>query len=47
MNFDLVIKNIKELNILSGEGCAVVSKTKDGARLKVSYSMHIGIADNL
>lgn len=35
MNFDLVMKNIRELNILAGEGCSDVTRTKDGARLKV------------
>ncbi|KAK3747756.1 hypothetical protein QZH41_008788, partial [Actinostola sp. cb2023] len=46
MNFDLVIKNIKELNILSGEGCAVVSKTKDGARLKVPDPVPLTLLSN-
>ena len=35
MDFDVVLKNIGELNILAGEGCSDVSRTKDGARLKV------------
>lgn len=35
MDFDVVLKNIRELNILAGEGCSDVSRTKDGARLKV------------
>lgn len=35
MDFDVVVKNIRELNILAGEGCSEVSRTKDGARLKV------------
>ena len=35
MDFDLVTKNIRELNILAGEGCSDVTRTKDGARLKV------------
>lgn len=35
MDFDVVLKNIRELNILAGEGCSEVSRTKDGARLKV------------
>ena len=34
MDFDVVLKNIRELNILAGEGCSDVSRTKDGARLK-------------
>ena len=36
VNFDLVLKNIQELNVLAGEGCAVVAHTKGGATLKVS-----------
>lgn len=35
MDFDRVLKNIRELNILAGEGCSDVTRTKDGARLKV------------
>ena len=35
MDFDLVMKNIRELNILAGEGSSDVTRTKDGARLKV------------
>ena len=35
MDFDVVLNNIRELNILAGEGCSEVSRTKDGARLKV------------
>lgn len=35
MDFDRVCKNIRELNILAGEGCSDVTRTKDGARLKV------------
>lgn len=35
MDFDVVLKNIRELNILAGEGCSEVTRTKDGARLKV------------
>ncbi|XP_031561474.1 UBX domain-containing protein 11-like [Actinia tenebrosa] len=46
MDFDLLIQNIKELNILSGEGCAVVSKTKDGARLKVPDSIPLTLMSN-
>ncbi|KXJ06139.1 UBX domain-containing protein 11 isoform X2 [Exaiptasia diaphana] len=46
INFDLLIKNIKELNILSGEGCAVVSKTKDGARLKVPDPVPLTLFSN-
>ena len=38
MDFDVVLKNIRELNILAGEGCSDVTRTKDGARLKVCAS---------
>lgn len=35
MDYDVIIENIKELNLLAGEGVANVESTKDGARLKV------------
>ena len=35
MDFDLLLKNTRELNILAGEGCSDVTRTKDGARLRV------------
>ncbi|XP_015765477.1 PREDICTED: UBX domain-containing protein 11-like [Acropora digitifera] len=35
MDFDCVLNNIRELNILAGEGCSDITRTKDGARLKV------------
>lgn len=35
MDFDRVLNNIRELNILAGEGCSDITRTKDGARLKV------------
>lgn len=35
MDFDHVLNNIRELNILAGEGCSDITRTKDGARLKV------------
>ena len=49
MNFDVVLQNIKELNILAGEGCSEVSRTKDGARLKVHVvqSLLITLANSL
>ncbi|KAK2550263.1 UBX domain-containing protein 11 [Acropora cervicornis] len=34
MDFDCVLNNIRELNILAGEGCSDITRTKDGARLK-------------
>ena len=38
MDFDRVLNNIRELNILAGEGCSDITRTKDGARLKVFQS---------
>ena len=35
INFNLVIKNVEELNQLSGAGSAVIARTKGGAMLKV------------
>ena len=35
VNFDLIIKNIEELNTLAGEGEHIISHTTRGARLKV------------
>lgn len=35
VNFDVIIENIKELNILANEGVAKVQQTLGGARLKV------------
>ncbi|EDO29444.1 predicted protein [Nematostella vectensis] len=46
VNFDLVLKNVKELNVLAGEGCAVISRTKDGARLKVPDSIPLALYYN-
>ena len=37
MNYDLIIRNVKELNIIAGEGESKIEKTKDGARLKVLH----------
>ena len=48
MDFDVVLKNIRELNILAGEGCSDVSRTKDGARLKVrNFFMTYNDEDNI
>ena len=35
VNFDLIVKNIEELNNLAGEGEHVIAHTSKGARLKV------------
>lgn len=35
LNFDLIIKNIKDLNVLAGEGSSEITKTQKGAKLKV------------
>lgn len=41
MDFDCVLNNIRELNILAGEGCSDITRTKDGARLKVLINFFI------
>lgn len=49
VDFDLIIKNVKELNILAGEGSSEVTRTPQGAQLKVcvhryfSYSYYISV----
>lgn len=35
VDFDLIIKNVKQLNILTGEGSSEVTRTPKGAQLKV------------
>ncbi len=35
INFNLVVKNIEELNLLSGADRTVIARTKGGATLKV------------
>ncbi len=35
VDFDVIIKNVKELNILAGEGSSEVTRTRKGAHLKV------------
>ena len=37
LDFDKLIRNIKELNILAGEDTSVVCKSKGRATLKVRY----------
>ena len=41
VDYDVVIENVKELNILAGEGISKIQHTIDGARLKVRYSLNI------
>ena len=36
MDYNLVVKNVEELNALAGEGLGEVQKTADGARIKVN-----------
>lgn len=36
INFDLIVKNVMELNVLAGEGSSEVTKTPEGAKLKVN-----------
>ena len=40
VDFDLVLRNIGELNILAGEGISQIQPTKDGARLKVGQNFN-------
>lgn len=35
IDFDKILENIKELNVLAGEGETQIEKTKSGARFKV------------
>ena len=35
VDFDLIVSNIKQLNILAGEGSSEVTRTPKGAQLKV------------
>ena len=35
VDFDLIVDNIKQLNILAGEGSSEIAKTPKGAQLKV------------
>ena len=35
VDFDLIVANIKQLNILAGEGSSEISRTPKGAQLKV------------
>lgn len=43
INFDRIIKNVKELNILAGEGSSEVTTTPKGAKLKVSLTVSLCI----
>ena len=47
VNFDLLIKNIEELNTLAGEGEHIISHTTRGARLKVLILQFQLIAEDL
>lgn len=37
VDYNQLIKNVQELNVLAGEGVARVQRTTDGARLKVGH----------
>ena len=39
MDFDLVLRNIRELNVIAGEGQHFIKRTKDGARLEVRNTL--------
>ncbi|XP_050391783.1 UBX domain-containing protein 11 [Patella vulgata] len=47
INFDQLIENIKDLNILAGEGLAKVTKTTDGARLKIPEAVPITLFNTM
>jgi len=36
LDFDVLVSNVKQLNMLAGEGVARIQRTKDGAKLTVS-----------
>ena len=36
VDFDAIVRNVKQLNILAGEGSSEVTRTPKGAKLKVS-----------
>lgn len=38
VDYDRLIENIKDLNVLAGEGVSKIHHTNDGARLRVNYS---------
>lgn len=46
MDFDLVLRNIRELNEIAGEGQHFIKRTKDGARLEVRMSLIIDLIPN-
>lgn len=38
VDYDRLIENIKDLNVLAGEGVSKIHHTNDGARLRVNFS---------
>lgn len=46
MDYDLVLKNIQELNLIAGEGEHFVKHTKDGARLEVKEPIPLTLYAN-
>ncbi|ESO92168.1 hypothetical protein LOTGIDRAFT_233217 [Lottia gigantea] len=46
LDYDQLIENIKDLNILAGEGVAKVTKTTDGARLKIPEAIPLTLFRN-
>ncbi|CAK8683487.1 unnamed protein product [Clavelina lepadiformis] len=46
VDFDLIVKNIQDLNIIAGEGKSIIQKTKDGARLKVQDTIPLTLYAN-
>lgn len=41
VDFDQIVENIKQLNILAGEGSSEITRTPKGAQLKVIISIQI------
>ncbi len=46
INFDKLIKNIRELNVLAGEGEKKIQHTLNGARLKAQESVPLTLYAN-
>nr|CAB3267479.1 UBX domain-containing protein 11-like [Phallusia mammillata] len=45
-DYDLVLRNIQDLNVIAGEGVSKVEKTKDGARLKMQETVSMTLYAN-
>ena len=47
VDYDLVINNIADLNVLAGDGTHKIQHTTDGARLKVRECMYVAVLDQI